>query len=60
MLYKLTFATVGHGHQPTKQIAAPDIEQAIKKAREMVGAEWQEVPCVWAETITYIDGIARL
>jgi hypothetical protein len=57
-LYKITFYTVGHGHKPTLQIVAPDVETAINKAREMNDKEWEGARVGWCDTITFVDGVA--
>lgn len=55
MLYKLTLADVGHGHCPTRQIVAPDIETAIKAIRETLDKRERGAPVRWVETITHVD-----
>lgn len=58
-LYKLTMADVGHGHNPSRQIVAPDIETAIKAVRETLDKYERNAPVCWAETITHVDLVAN-
>lgn len=59
MLYKLTMATTGHGHKPTRQIVAPDIETAIRAVRETLDKHERDAPVRWVETITHVDLVAN-
>ena len=58
-LYKLTMAEVGHGHKPSRQIVAPDIETAIKVVRETLNQYERDAPVCWVETITHVDLVAN-
>lgn len=62
-LYKITMDDVGHGHCPSKQIAAPDVETAIEAIKQRlgkydVGKDGKPTRVVAVHTITHIDIIA--
>jgi glutamate dehydrogenase/leucine dehydrogenase len=63
-LYKITMDHVGHGHCPSKQIAAPDVETAIKVMKQNLdkyhtNRDGTPVDVIAVDTITHIDYIAN-
>jgi hypothetical protein len=57
-IYEITFENVGHGHCPTKKIAASNVESAIEKAREVVGKSWGNSSVISINTLGVIDEVA--
>lgn len=62
-LYKITMADIGHGHCPSKQIVAPDVETAIKAMKASLGQydldrAGNPVGVIAVDTITHVDLVA--
>lgn len=63
-LYKITMDHVGHGHHPSRVVAAPDVETAIAAARASLDKfdtdkDGNPVGVISLDTIGHVDVVAN-